>query len=92
MFLISLAIISYVPSFAEKPPAKMHQLDKIASEAGLDLPEDWDEELAEITRHFWRVRYPDFRRYAYTNKESAQPTLEKTKEIYQWICKQLNRQ
>jgi len=80
-----------VVEFANKLPRKIHQLDQIARESGLDLPKEWEEDLAEITRHFWRVRYPDFRKYVYTKKESAEPTVKKTKEIYLWIYKKLNR-
>lgn len=72
-----------VVEFANKLPRKIHQLDSIVRDAGLKLPKGWEEELAEITRHFWRVRYPDFRRYVYTNRASARPTIEKTKEVYQ---------
>lgn len=81
-----------VVEFAHKVPSKVHQLDRIAKEAKLELPKNWPRELAEITRHFWRVRYPDFRRYVYTNKKAAEPTVSKTKEIYLWILKKLNRQ
>ena len=81
-----------VVEFGNKVPSKVHQLDKIVREANLKLPKGWEVDLAEITRHFWKVRYPDFRRYVYTNKESAGPTIKKTKEIYQWILKKLNQQ
>lgn len=80
-----------VVEFADKVPPKIHQLDKIANEAKLKIPQDWLEDLAEITRHFWKVRYPDFRKYVYTNKQVANPTLQRTEEIYQWILKQLNQ-
>ena len=75
-----------------KTPSKIHKLDIITKEAKLDLSESWITSLAEITRHFWKVRYPDFRRCVYTNKKSAKPTLEKTKEIYSWILNKLNQQ
>jgi HEPN domain-containing protein len=81
-----------VVEFADKIPSKIHKLDRIAKEAKLDLSKKRTIALAEITRHFWKVRYPDFRRYVYTNKKSAKPTLEKTKEIYLWILNKLNRQ
>lgn len=77
--------------FASKIPPKSHNLDALGRDTRIALPESWYADLAEITRHFWRVRYPDFRRYSYTNKESVQPTLDKTKEVFQWILKQLNQ-
>lgn len=81
-----------VVEYANNVPSKIHQLDRIVKEAGLEIPNNWLEDLAEITRHFWKVRYPDFRRYVYTTKESAKPTVIKTKEIYQWILNKLNQQ
>lgn len=77
--------------FSSKIPPKSHNLDALARETTLTLPESWYPDLAEITRHFWRVRYPDFRRYSYKNKESVRPTIDKTKEVFQWILEQLNQ-
>lgn len=80
-----------IVEYQNKIPSKLHQLDRLALEARLELPKGWDEELAEITRHFWRVRYPDFRQYVYTTKEKAQPTIDKTKEVFIWILNKLNQ-
>lgn len=73
-------------------PPKMHKLDELAKLSQLDLKKSWYEDLAEITRHFWRVRYPDFQAYVYTSKNKIKPTIDKTKEVYLWISKQLNQQ
>ena len=71
---------------------KIHKLDELARLAKLDIPKTWLEDLAEITRHFWRVRYPDFQAHVYTSKEKINPTIKKTQEVYLWILKKLNRQ
>ena len=55
----------------------------------LKFPENWLEDLAEITRHFWRVRYPDFQKFVYTSKETVEPTYSKTQEVFTWIKQQL---
>lgn len=80
-----------VVELAEIVPPKMHKLDELARLSTLSLEKSWFEDLAEITRHFWRVRYPDFQKYTYTSKDKIKPTIEKTKEVYQWILIQLNR-
>jgi len=72
-------------------PSKIHNLDALASETGLPFPEKWNEDLAEITRHFWNVRYPDFQKFTYTTKDKIEPTFIKTKEIFQWILTKLNQ-
>ena len=81
-----------IVEFKNKVPSKIHQLERLAKEGGLKLPKGWDEDLAEITRHYWKVRYPDFRRFVYTSKKKAEPTFKKTREVYQWILKKLNQQ
>lgn len=75
----------------EKIPSKGHQLQDLAIEAGLSLPEGWGEELSKITRDFWRVRYPDFRRVVYTSKQKILPIFETTEEIYIWLQKELSK-
>lgn len=72
-------------------PPKIHKLDELAKLTGLDVPKEWPEDLAEITRHFWRVRYPDFQVYTYTSKVKVEPTIFKSKEVYRWILKRLSR-
>lgn len=80
-----------IVEFAGKTPPKSHNLDALARETTLPFEEPWLTDLAEITRHFWRVRYPDFQQYVYTSKEKVEPTIQKTKELYLWISKQFNQ-
>ncbi len=78
--------------FKNQVPPKGHQLENLARHSGIKLPkESWNEDLAEITRHFWRVRYPDFQQMIYTSKEKVMPTYDKTKEIYLWLVKELSK-
>jgi HEPN domain-containing protein len=76
---------------ADKLPSKIHNLDQLARETGLKFNETDLEDLAEITRHFWRVRYPDFQKNVYTNKESIEPTVVKSRTIYKWVSQQLEQ-
>lgn len=72
-------------------PPKGHKLEILALKSGLPLSDVWVENLAEITRHFWRVRYPDYQQAVYTNKEKIMPVFMQTKEIYVWILKNLSK-
>jgi len=72
-------------------PPKMHKLDELARLSTLPMLKPWYEDLAEITRHFWRVRYPDFQAYTYTSKAKIKPTVDKTREVYSWISARLNQ-
>lgn len=84
--LLKAAIVE----FANQTPPKIHNLDALARQTTLAYPNTWSEKLAEVTRHFWRVRYPDFRTYVYTSKETAEPTMLILKEVYPWILSKLN--
>ena len=78
-----------IVQFANQLPPKSHNLDALARQTTLKFPENWLEDLAEITRHFWRVRYPDFQKFVYTSKETVEPTYSKTQEVFTWIKQQL---
>lgn len=80
-----------IVEFTNTAAPKIHNLDALAKQSTLLFSPTWLEDLAEITRHFWRVRYPDFQTYTYTSKEKITPTIEKTKEVYSWILQQLNQ-
>jgi len=93
----SLALYSYhqalekvlkaaIVEFAEKIPPKSHNLDDLFKQTTLTPEGDsWYEDLAEITRHFWRARYPDYRQYVYTSKSKVDPTITQFQSIYPWV-------
>lgn len=81
-----------IVEFANQIPPKIHNLDALARQSTLSFSDQILEDLAEITRHFWRVRYPDFQQYTYTSKETVESTITKTKELYLWISKKFNPQ
>lgn len=85
--ILKATIIEY----ADRLPSKIHNLDQLARETGLKFTDQDLEDLAEITRHFWRVRYPDYQKYMYTNKESVEPTVVNSRKIYLWVLQQLER-
>lgn len=79
-----------IVGFAHQAAPKSHALEYLFSLTTLKSPKkNWPEILAEITRHFWKVRYGDYRKYKYTSKEKVEPTIISTKEIYLWVKKQL---
>ena len=79
-----------IVEFANQAAPKSHALEYLFSLTKLKpLKKDWLIILAETTRHFWRVRYGDFRKYKYTTKDKVEPTVKSTKTIYLWVKKQL---
>jgi len=81
-----------IVEFANKIPPKSHQLDFLLKETQLPVVTiQWFEELATITQHFWRVRYPDIRlTNAYSSKEKINTIVRSFEEVYLWVKNKLN--
>ena len=79
-----------IVEFAGEIPPKSHKLDDLLKRSTLTPEEDsWYEDLAEITRHYWRARYPDYRQFIYTSKNKVEPTITQFESIYPWVKNKL---
>src|SRR3990167_8161110 len=80
-----------IVEFTNKIPPKSHQLDFLLKETKLTVGNtQWFEELAKITQHFWRVRYPDIRlTKAYSSKEKIEMIVKSFEEVYLWVKNKL---
>lgn len=72
-------------------PRKIHDLLPLLRESGLKTTEEYTTEIAKISKFYFLVRYPDINRKFFATSEIAQKTLEKTKEIFQWIENKLKK-
>ncbi|NCO88364.1 hypothetical protein AUK04_02910 [Candidatus Roizmanbacteria bacterium CG2_30_33_16] len=76
---------------ANKIPPKSHALEYLLKLSKLKPEQtEWSIALAEITRHFWQVRYGDYRQYKFTTRQKVEPTINFTKLIFLWVKKQLD--
>ena len=80
-----------VIEFADKRPAKVHDLVKLAEDSTLKITKKWFEKLGELSKHYFRVRYPDMHKGLYTNNKVASGTFQEMEEIYKWVLSKLNR-
>ncbi len=80
-----------IVEFTRKIPPKSHQLDFLLKETMLTVEnKQWYEELAKITQHFWRIRYPDIRMTkSYSSEEKIKKIVANFEEIYLWAKKLL---
>jgi len=80
-----------IVEFTNKIPPKSHQLDFLLKETKLTVDNtQWYEELAKITQHFWRVRYPDIRlTKAYSSKGKIKIIVKSFEEVYLWVKSKL---
>lgn len=76
-----------IVEFAHKIPPKSHQLDFLIKETTLEARNPaWFEELAKITQHFWRIRYPDIRlTKTYSSEKKIRQIVKNFEEIYLWV-------
>lgn len=75
---------------ADRPPVKTHQLESLARKTLLQFSGAHTQILKDLTRHYGRVRYPDYARTFYNTKTKVEPIINRGKEVYQWILTTLN--
>lgn len=80
-----------IVELADKRPPKTHDLLKLAEESTLGVSQDLFRKLAEISKHYFRVRYPDMHKGFYTNDKIAKETFNDMEEVYKWVLKKLNQ-
>jgi HEPN domain-containing protein len=70
--------------FAGKVPLKIHRLEIIAQDTGLDFSEQQFIDMIQLSKDYTKVRYPDFIAERYNTKVKAAPIVETTKTLYLW--------
>ena len=68
-------------------PPRIHDLTRLADEAGVSSSEDQTHLLKELNNYYLESRYPEEQRILaeQTEKEFAQRILEQTKEYIAWL-------
>jgi HEPN domain-containing protein len=77
---------AYVKNIDENVP-RSHNLPKIAKAAGLDVPDEMQDDLIRITAFNIEARYPDYKR-EFRKKCTAEFTaaeLKKIQEVFAWL-------
>jgi len=73
-------------------PRKSHDLLRLLEDTGIkNFPKKWLPELKEMSRHYFRVRYPDLSKKFYSKREEVVKIVKVTKEIYPWLQKKLGK-
>ena len=70
---------------------KIHDLEKLASIAGLKLTEKYANELQDITKFNIGVRYDDYKKtfYKKCTKKFAEDNIESIKGLRKWLKKKI---
>lgn len=80
-----------IVEFANKRPIKTHDLVRLSEDSSLKISKAKAKKLAEISKHYFRVRYPDMHKGLYTNSKVANKTFKDSEKIYLWVLKKLNQ-
>lgn len=75
----------------EKRPPKTHDLVYLSEICGIKIPTKWEFILEEMTKSYFRVRYPDIGKKYFTKPKMAKEHLEFTKEFLPWVLRKLNQ-
>lgn len=92
LVLEKLLKASYVKHVDITPP-RIHNLLKIAEDAGMNLSKEQKIFLDEVTTYNLRARYQDFkdRFHKMATKEYTEDSINKIKEFRQWLLQQISR-
>lgn len=76
---------SYIVEYRNKVPGKTHRIEILIDEADLDLNELDRPDVAELSKAYIRVRYPDLSKQYYRTKERSQPLVKMAGSVYLWV-------
>lgn len=75
----------YIVERQNKVPSKTHRIEDLVSEAGLDLKEIDNPDVAELSKAYIRVRYPDLNKQYFRTRERSRPLVEMAEAVYLWV-------
>ena len=80
-----------IVEFAHIIPPKHHDLDRLAEATKIKISKQRIVELKELTKHFWKVRYPDYRKRMFNNIKITKQDYELSKEVFIWLKEKLSQ-
>ena len=76
--------------FADQAPKRTHRLEQIAKDSWLEFSQEQYDILTDLSKHYAKVRYPDFARMDYNTKSKVSPIVTHIKDLYQWTLHKFN--
>ena len=76
---------AYIVEFKKKVPSKTHRVEVLVKESGLNLEEIDSPDVAELSKAYIRVRYPDLSKTYYRRRDKVEPLVKIGKEVYLWV-------
>lgn len=76
---------------AGKRPPKTHDLVRLSEECGLKIPKKWENDFEELTKYYFKVRYPDMNKKFFSTNKITVWAVNLIKEVYPWLVKKLSQ-
>jgi HEPN domain-containing protein len=78
-------IKAYIVENTNSPPRKTHHIEKLITDASLDLYEIDNPDVTELSKAYGRVRYPDLSDKYYEARIKVEPLILMARKIILWI-------
>jgi len=82
-------IKGYIVENKSKSPRRIHAIEELIKDSGLDVSEIGNPEVKELSKAYTRVRYTDLSMQYYPSKAAVEPLLKMAQNIYLWVEKKL---
>lgn len=76
---------AYVIEYCDRVPTKTHRIERLLEEAKLVLDFEPVVDIAELSKAYIRVRYPDLNQSYYRRREKVEPLFLVAKKVYIWV-------
>ena len=76
---------AYIVENKRQVPRKTHRIEVLIKDAGLEVVEIKSPNVAELSKAYIRVRYPDLNRQYYIRKDRVEPLVLTAQKVYLWV-------
>lgn len=84
---VEKVIKAYIAEYTKKIPMRVHRIEKLIAEAGLDLKELGNPEVEELSKAYEWVRYTDLSHRHFRKDQDIRKLIVMAEEIYTWMLK-----
>ena len=77
----------YIAENTNKTPMRIHRIERLVSDAKLDLSEIGNPDVVELSKAYEWVRYTDLSRHHFRKNEDIQKLVVMAETIYTWMQK-----
>ncbi len=88
---VEKVIKGYIVEHKSIVPRRIHTIEELIRDAGLNLIEIGNPEVKELSKAYTRVRYTDLSMQYYPTKKAVEPLLQIAQKVYLWVAQKLKK-